>query len=81
LQKLDMDLAAPLRLRHAMDDDTDGLIALLCTRIGAIMEDASVVVLTIGHCEPGQRGAALPDLEQASARISALLGATKALLD
>jgi hypothetical protein len=64
-----------------MDDDTNGLTALLCTRIGLIMEDASVVALTIGHCEPGQRGAALQDLDQASARISVLLGAAKTLLD
>ena len=42
-----MDLLAG-SVRHApMDDDDDIMINLLCIRIGMIMEDASVIALTM----------------------------------
>jgi hypothetical protein len=63
-----------------MDDDTTALIALLCTRIGMIMEDMTVTALTIGHCEPDLLPAALDRVEGAAIQINLLIGATKALL-
>jgi hypothetical protein len=63
-----------------MDDDTEELLNLLCTRIGMIMEDASVVALTIGAREPGQRLGEMAKLETASAQIAALTAAARSLL-
>lgn len=45
--KLDMDLSVGRRPGVDMDD-TDELVVLLCAHIGMIMEDASVVALTLG---------------------------------
>lgn len=64
-----------------MDDDTADLIARLCTRVGMIMEDASVIALTISGREPGNRRAAIDELEGAARRINALIAAAKAFLD
>jgi len=63
-----------------MDDETQELINLLCTRIGVIMEDASVVALTIGSRDQNARLAAIGELELAAERIDRLVKATKALL-
>lgn len=46
-----------------MDDETQELITLLCTRIGMIMEDASVVALTIGSRDHDACLAAIAELE------------------
>lgn len=62
-----------------MDDDTDELIAQICTRIGMIMEDASVVALTAGGLAGEERDAAIAVLANAAERITALVGAVKAL--
>ena len=63
-----------------MEDDNYDLIAQLCTRIGMIMEDASVVALTMGgQAGHSQRHYAITALEAAAVRIGALLGAVNAL--
>ena len=64
---------------QSMDDDTSELIAQLCTRIGMIMEDASVVALTVGGLTVKERDDAIAALEAAAERISALVAAAKAL--
>lgn len=64
-----------------MDDDNAELIALLCARVCMIMEDASVVALTIGHSGAEDRRARLAVLQQVAGQISALIGAATALLD
>ena len=63
----------------AMDEHTNELIAQLCTRIGMIMEDASVVALTVGGLTVKERDDAIAALEAAAERISALVAAGKAL--
>jgi len=62
-----------------MDDDTAELIALLYTRIGMIMEDASVIALTLGGPRSGFSEEALAELERAFASMSSLLAAASSL--
>ncbi len=63
-----------------MGDDTDEIIIQLCTRIGMIMEDTSVVALMVAGMERERRVAALADVDAAAKRIGALVKATKVLL-
>jgi len=63
-----------------MDDDTRDLIAQLCTRIGMIMEDTSVVALTISGRMDDERRAEIDDIKLAARQISALIEAVGALL-
>lgn len=63
-----------------MDDDTQELLNLICTRIGMIMEDTSAIALTIGACEPSERIAVISELEAASSQIAALTSAARSLL-
>jgi hypothetical protein len=63
-----------------MDADTSEIITQLCTRIGMIMEDASVVALTIRELKGDARATAIAELEAAGERIRALAGAARALL-
>ena len=62
-----------------MDEDTSELIAQLCARIGMIMEDASVVALTVGALAGVERDNAIVVLADAAERISALVAAAKVL--
>ena len=62
-----------------MDEDTSELIAQLCARIGRIMEDASVVALTVGALAGVERDNAIVVLADAAERISALVAAAKVL--
>ena len=62
-----------------MDEDTAELASRLCTRIGMIMEDASVVALTIGSMEEAERSDAIARLEKDARRIDKLIGAVRAL--
>jgi hypothetical protein len=64
-----------------MDDDTDDLIAQLCTSIGMIMEDTSVTALTAGSLARDERLVAIDEVEMAAQRIAALVAAVRALLD
>ena len=64
---------------HTMDEDTAELVSRLCTRIGMIMEDASVVALTIGSMEEAERSDAIARLEKDARRIDKLIGAVRAL--
>jgi hypothetical protein len=58
-----------------MDEDGE-LIDALCTRIGMIMEDASVVALSRGG---GNRDDRLAQLAAALEQMSALAGAAQAI--
>jgi len=62
-----------------MDDDTLDLIVLLCTRVGIIMEDMSVIALTIRALDDEGRGAALAELRTAARNIELLVRAAEAL--
>lgn len=59
-----------------MDEE---FITALCARIGMIMEDASVIALTIGGLGETQRHVAISDIAGASERIAALVNAVRAL--
>jgi hypothetical protein len=63
-----------------MEDTTQELVILLCTRIGMIMEDASVVALTIGSRDQNARLAAMAELDVAAEQIGRLVKATQSLL-
>ncbi len=67
------------RLGAVMDDNARDLMDQLCTRIGMIMEDASELALTIGGTNETDRAEQLTQLAEASACISALVGAAMAL--
>ena len=62
-----------------MDDDTQDLIVQLCTRIGMIMEDASVIALTYPRCTGDTRQAAIAKIGLAAKQISALVAAAEAM--
>ena len=62
-----------------MDEHTNELIAQLCTRIGMIMEDASVMALTVGGLTVKERDDAIGLLAAAAERISALVASVKVL--
>ena len=62
-----------------MDDDTDNLIAQLCTRIGMIMEDASPVAIGFGAMTAAERRAAVTEISVAAAQISAICEAVEVL--
>ena len=62
-------------------DDSEELVALLCTRIGIIMEDASVVALTIGSLSQFERGKALVVIRHATIAIHRLMEAAIAVSD
>jgi hypothetical protein len=46
-----------------------------------IMEDASVIALTLGARDPGERLGEIAKLEAAGSRISVLTAAARSLLD
>ena len=48
-RKLAVEMSANLRLRSRMDDDTHELIVRLCARAGIVMEDASVIALSVAR--------------------------------
>lgn len=77
--KLDMDFGPLSRRGGAMDHDTEDLVIQLYTRIGMIMEDTSVLALTVGGMDQEGRRAARRKIEQAAGRIHLLLAAAKAL--
>lgn len=75
-----LDFVGVLRRGVVMDDDTDDLVSRLCTRIGMIMEDASVIALTIGHLSRDERSAAIAQLDLAATNIATLTNAAKAIV-
>ena len=77
--KLGMDLGPLSRRGGAMDGETQDLVIQLCTRIGMIMEDTSVLALNVKGMDSARRRAALRKIEQAADRIHALVAAAKAL--
>lgn len=74
-----LDFPAAMGRGGDMDDDTHDLIVQLCTRIVMIMEDTSVVALTIGGLADEARWAAIVELEAGAVRVSALVNAAKSL--
>ncbi len=61
-------------------DDTDELLALLCTRIGMLMEDASAVEITSAVITADERARAILDVADAVSRIAALSDAAVSLV-
>lgn len=65
----------------AMDEDTEDLIAQLCTWVGKIMEDTSERALMAQAIEPAKQREALLYVEREIQRCLALLSAAKSLRD
>ena len=78
--KLRVDFMAQSGRGRAMDDDTRELVAQLFTRIGMIMEDASVTALSVTGMDQEERGTALVELGISTRRISALVESAGSLL-
>lgn len=76
--KLVMDLPARAALRVAMDADRRERIASLCTEIGALMEDVSVVALECRGDETTIRQR-VDDLAAAIAKMHDLVTTARAL--
>ncbi len=74
-----LDLGRWARLRTRMDDNQAELMRLLYTRIGMIMEDASVVALSLGSPKSTFDAAKVEELSNAIRAISALMDAIHAL--
>lgn len=75
-----MDFAGVIGRQVHMDDNNDELIDLLCAKIGVIMEDASVIALTIGAVSAEERTARIDNLQRASASIAAISAAVASLV-
>jgi hypothetical protein len=78
-EKLRLDLPAHSVRRVVMDDDAHDLVVQLCTMIGMIMEDTSVVALTVSGLDDHQRRRAMAEIQTAATRINNLAGAITAL--
>ena len=74
-----MDLAARPRPCRRMDQDTDNLVAQICSRAGIIMEDAAHSALTMRAVAGPDRSEALSKLCLAAQQISVLLNAAQVL--
>jgi len=77
-EKLLVDFSGDQGLCERVDDDIE-LVNLLCTRVAAMMEDASVIALTLGALQPDARAEAMAHLEHASEQIHALIHAALAI--
>lgn len=77
--KLRLDFRDRSRCGRVMDD-TDELLAQLCTRIGIMMEDASAVAITSAVIEAEERMRAILDVADAVSRIAALSDAAVSLV-
>lgn len=62
-------------------DETDDLVVQLCTRIGMIMEDASVAALSMARTPADHRASVIDELSRSGQRIANLAEAARALLD
>ena len=62
-----------------MDESAAELIGLLGTRIGMIMEDTSIIALTLGACQPGELADTIDRIISAADQISKLAGALVSL--
>lgn len=81
-RKLAVDFAWHLRLGGHMDDKERELIVQLCTKAGMVMEDASVVALSIGRFrDEVEVRCELARLEEVASRIDALIRAAARLCD
>lgn len=67
--------------RGRVMDDTDELLAQLCTRIGIMMEDASAVAITGAMMTVEERNRAVLEVADAVARIAALSEAAVSLIN
>lgn len=79
VEKLGLDFFDGMARGRAMDEDLDDLIAQLCTQLGIIMEDASVVAIGVTRFRGEERRAAIIELEAAAAKIGVLSKALNAL--
>jgi hypothetical protein len=76
--KLDVDFGGGAG-RSVHMDDTDELIIRLCTQVGMVMEDASIVALTLGGLSLAERINAITELCIASETIECLMKAARVL--
>lgn len=60
-------------------DDVDELVIRLCTQIGTIMEDTSIVALTIRGLSGSKRAEAIAEMSTAADHIWRLIEATRVL--
>lgn len=79
-KKLRLDFMRIEARQWGMDDDNKDLIARLSTRIGMVMEDASLVALTGARGSAAEVASTVARIELASAQIAVLVQATKVLL-
>ena len=64
-----------------MDENKTELLRLLYTRIGMIMEDASIIALTLGGARSTFEENSVADVAKAAQAISSLQAAAQALQD
>ena len=67
--------------RGRVMEDTDELVAQLCTRIGIMMKDASAVAITSAVMPPKERARAILEVADAVSRIAALSEAAVSVID
>jgi hypothetical protein len=82
--KLGIDFLARLGLRlreeAQMDDDLRDLIGALCTRVGMLMEDASVVALGMALAKADQMPDQLSELDRSTRAMISLIAAAQTLV-
>lgn len=60
-------------------DDTDELVTRLCTQIGMVMEDTSIVALTVGGLSGSEKTNAIAEIGVAAENIWRLIEAARVL--
>jgi hypothetical protein len=76
--KLAVDSRAKWR-RSVGVDDADELVIHLCTQLGMIMEDTSIVALTIGGLSDSERAGEIAKLRVAAEKVCRLIEAARIL--
>lgn len=64
-----------------MDDIDRELISLLCTKIGMLMEDHSILALTVGCQSKGKQRSEIDELAIASTKIAKLAAAAQSIAE
>lgn len=64
-----------------MDDIDQELISLLCTKIGMLMEDHSILALTVGSQIDGNQNVVIDELSAASTKIAKLAAAAQSIAE
>ena len=76
-----VDLGNGSSIAALMDDIDRELVSLLCTKVGMLMEDHSVVALTIGSKSGDEQRIAIEELARTSTIIETLVASAQSIVE